>query len=190
MELEELKQKWNRIDEGLSKNESYSSRMFAEIIKGKTQTKFDKIYKGAMFNLFVTLFVVVVVIPIQYVNGIFHNTTLWILEGVCVLGLLMIACRLYFISQFDVMKTPQNQLRNLVNYKRCYIYEAIIGLPLAIIAICITLYLENTASPQGIFYVAIGFFTGIVCAWIGWKKHKSTMNEIEHHLSELKELGR
>jgi hypothetical protein len=44
------------------------------------------------------------------------------------------------------------------------------------------------ASPLGIFFVALGFFSGLFCGWIGWRRHKSTMQEVEKNLQELKEL--
>jgi hypothetical protein len=33
--------------------------------------------------------------------------------------------------------------------------------------------------------VALGFFTDLFCDWIGWRRHKSTMQEIERNLAEL-----
>lgn len=73
------------------------------------------------------------------------------------------------------MSGLKDQLRALVNYKRDYIYETVVGLPLAFLGICFTLYLENTTSPTGIFFVALGFTCGLLCGWIGWKKHQQTM---------------
>ena len=39
--------------------------------------------------------------------------------NVCLLGVVMVACRLTVLYRFNVMKTPTEQLRNLINYKRC-----------------------------------------------------------------------
>ena len=39
--------------------------------------------------------------------------------NVCLLGVVMAACRLTVLYRFNVMKTPTEQLRNLINYKRC-----------------------------------------------------------------------
>ena len=61
------------------------------------------------------------------------------------------------------------------------------SLPLAFLGICLTLYFENTTSPIGIFFVALGFICGLLCGWVGWKKHQQTMQEIESNLRELKE---
>ena len=60
MELEELKQKWNKFDEQLSKSEVYNRRMLQELLKGKNQTHYEQMRKQALFNLFTTLFVPVV----------------------------------------------------------------------------------------------------------------------------------
>jgi|GEM_PF-5166690 len=53
--------------------------------------------------------------------------------------------------------------------------------------VSLTLYFENTTSPIGIFFVALGFICGLLCGWVGWKKHQQTMQEIESNLRELKE---
>ena len=179
MELEELKKKWNKIDEQLSKSEVYNRRMLMELLKGKNQTHYDKLRKQAIFNLLATLFIPAVIIPMLHNKGIFHDTSFYILEAVCFLGLLMVGCRLILLSRFNVMNGVRAQLRALTNYKRGYIYETVIGLPLAFLGICLTLFFENTASPLGIFFVALGFGCGLICAWIGWKKHQQTMQEIE-----------
>ena len=188
MELEDLKQKWNKLDERLSQSEVYNRRMLQELLKGKNQTRYDQLRKQAVFNLFATLFIPLVVIPLLHMKGIFHDTSFYLLEAVCVLGLLMVCCRLILLSRFNVMSRVQDQLRALVNYKRGYVYETVIGLPLAFLGICLTLFFENTTSPMGIFFVAIGFTCGLLCGWIGWKKHQQTMQEIESNLAELKEF--
>ena len=84
------------------------------------------------------------------------------------------------------MSSVQEQLRHLVNYKRCYVYETLIGIPLALLGICLTLYFENATSPASLFFIALGIVAGALCGWTGWKKHKQTMLEIESNLKELK----
>lgn len=98
----------------------------------------------------------------------------------------MVICRLAVLSRFNVMKTPAEQLSNLVNYKRCYFYGSVIGVPLAVFGICVTVFYEHTASPLGLFFVSLGVLAGASCAYFGWKKHKNTMVEIEQNLEELK----
>ena len=188
MELEELKQKWNKLDEQLSKSEVYNRRMLQELLKGKNQTHYDQLRKQGIFNLIATLFIPAVVIPLLHSKGIFHDTSFYLLEGVCFLGLVMVGCRLILLSRFNVMSGVQEQLRALVNYKRGYLYESVIGLPLAFLGICLTLFFENASSPLGIFFVALGFSCGLLCGWVGWKKHQHTMQEIEGNLAELKGL--
>lgn len=78
------------------------------------------------------------------------------------------------------------QFGNLVNYKRCYFYESVIGVPLGVFGICATVFYEHTASPLGLFFISLGVLAGASCAYFGWKKHKNTMVEIEHNLAELK----
>lgn len=43
MELEDLKQKWNMLDERLSKSEVYNKRALEEVIKGKNKTTYEKL---------------------------------------------------------------------------------------------------------------------------------------------------
>ena len=186
MELQDLKQKWNMLDERLSKSEVYNKRALEEIIKGKNKTTYEKLYKSGIFNFFYTLFIAAAIVPLLHVKGIVHDTSFYILEAVCLLGVVMVICRLAVLSRFNVMKTPAEQLSNLVNYKRCYVYETVIGIPLVILGICTTLYFEHTTSPLGIFFIILGLLAGASCCYFGWKKHKSTMAEIEHNLAELK----
>ena len=188
MELEELKQKWNKLDEQLSQREVYNKRVLKEMLKGKNQTHYDRMRKQAIFNLFASLFIPAVVIPLLHTKGIFHDTSFYILEAVCMLGLLMVGIRLVFLSRFNIMNGVHEQLRALVNYKREYLYEIVIGLPLAFLGICLTLFFENASSPVGIFFVALGFTCGALCGWVGWKKHQQTVWEIESNLTELKEF--
>ena len=187
MELEELKQKWNKFDEKLANNEVYNRRMLQELLKGKKQTHYDQMRKQGIFNLMTNLFILAVIIPMLHMKGIFHDTSFYILESVCLLGLLMVGSRLILLSRFNVMSGVQAQLCALTNYKRFYIYESVIGLPLAFLGICLTVYFENATSPIGLFFVFLGFACGVLCGWIGWKKHQQTMQEIESNLEELKE---
>lgn len=188
MELEELKQKWNVLDERLSTSEVYNRRMLREMLQGKNQTHYDKLQRQARYNFLYTLFIAAVIIPILHMQGIFHETSLYVLEVVCILGALMVGSRLLLLSRLNVMNGLQSQLRALVNYKRGYIFETVIGIPLAVFGICMTLYVENATSPTGLFFVALGVMAGGVCGWMGWQKHKQTMQEIEKSLAELKEF--
>jgi len=192
MELEELKQKWNRIDEEMSKSEVYNRRVLIETIKSKTKTNYEQLYHGALFNLIITLFFAGVVIPLAYGEGMFRDTTLYFLEGLCVLGLLMVTCRLVVLSHFNVMESPVEQLRQLTNYKRCYVYEFIfmivIGIPLFVFSVMLALYYSGPGTALGVFFTCLGILAGIIGAWLGWKKHKVMMQEIEHHLAELREF--
>ena len=189
MELQDLKQKWNMLDERLSKSEVYNKRALEEVIKGKNKTTYEKLQKQGMFNFFVTLSIASVILPLLYSMGIFRDTSFYILEIVCLLGVVMVACRLTVLYRFNVMKTPTEQLCNLVNYKRCYFFESVVGVPLGVLGICATLYFEHTTSPFGLFFVLFGVIAGASCAYFGYLKHKTTMLEISQNLTELKNFG-
>ena len=174
------------LDERLSKSEIYNKRALEEVIKGKNKTTYEKLQKQGMFNFFVTLSIASVILPLLYSMGIFRDTSFYILEIVCLLGVVMVACRLTVLYRFNVMKTPTEQLCNLINYKRCYFFESVIGVPVCVFGICATLYFEHTTSPLGLLFVSLGVLAGATCAYLGWKKHKNTMSEIEQNLAELK----
>ena len=188
MELEELKQKWNMLDQRLSKSEVYNRRMLQEMLRGKNQTHYERLRKTTVFNLFASLAITAVLVPLLHMQGVYHNTSFYLIETVCTLGVLMVGYQLILLSRFDVMNSLQDQLRHLVNYRRYYVYTIVISIPLVIIAICLTLYLENTASPAGIFLVILFLIPGALCSWLAWKKHQRTMQEIESNLAELKEF--
>ena len=90
MELQDLKQKWNMLDERLSKSEVYNKRALEEIIKGKNKTTYEKLYKSGIFNFFYTLFIAAVIVPLLHIKGIVHDTSFYILEAVCLLGVVMV----------------------------------------------------------------------------------------------------
>jgi len=125
MELEELKQKWNKFDEQLSKSEVYNRRMLQELLKGKNQTHYERMRKQALFNLFTTLFVPVVVIPLLHNKGIFHDTSFYLLEAVCLLGLLMVPWHLpdalfreRHVAYWHLFRSPGVHLRTAVRLGR------------------------------------------------------------------------
>ena len=123
-------------------------------------------------------------------KGIYgHESTFWILEAVCVLGLLMVICRQGILSRLNVTSDPATQLHNVMIYKRFYVYEIVIGAPLAVLAIAATLFIENTSSPVGYVAIALGVISAAGASWFGWQKHKSTMQEIEQNMADLKELA-
>ena len=189
MELQDLKQKWNMLDERLSKSEVYNKRALEEVIKGKNKTTYEKLQKQGMFNFFVTLSIASVILPLLYSMGIFRDTSFYILEIVCLLGVVMVACRLTVLYRFNVMKTPTEQLYNLINYKRCYFFESVVCVPLGVLGICATLYFEHTTSPFGLFFDLIGVIAGVSWAYFGYLKHNTTMLEISQNLKELKNFG-
>lgn len=188
MDLQELKQKWNILDERLSTSDVYNQPMLTEIVRRKNKTSYKEIRNGGLINLFTALFFAAVLVPIMHVKGICHDTSFYILEGVCLLCVLMAVCRLWIISRFNVLKSPQHQLHNLINYKRCYAYETVLGIPLAGSGIFLSICLENVATPTGYFFIALGILMGISCGWMGWIKHKTTMQRIERNLEELNDF--
>ena len=188
MELQELKQKWNALDERLSKSEVYNRQILKKMLQEKTNTIFQRMSRQGLFNGIVIFFIMAVVIPLLHEQEIYRDVTAYILEGVCGIGLLMLSYRLYFLSRFDVMDSPESQMQNLISYKRCYVREAIIGAPLVIIGIGATLCMENTSSPLGIISVAIGICAGGFCAWLGYREHSRTMREIEQNLMDLQDF--
>ena len=188
MELQDLKQKWNILDERLAQNEILSKRALQESICGKNKTMYENVQKGVRGNLIGAALIALLLIPSLHNKGIFHDVDFYIMEGVCVLAVIMILCRMFVASRFDVTSTLQHQLKNLVNYNRCVVFENVIGTPLAIIAICVTLYIEHTATAWGAIFVVLGAVAGAFSAWYGWKKHKSTIQEIEKNLAELKDF--
>ena len=102
MDLQELKQKWNILDERLSTSDVYNQPMLTEIIRRKNKTSYKEIRNGGLINLFTALFFAAVLVPIMHVKGICHDTSFYILEGVCLLCVLMAVCRLWIISRFNV----------------------------------------------------------------------------------------
>lgn len=189
MELAELKQKWNSLDEGLSRTEVYNKKVLMELIKGKTQTMYDRFRKSSVFGLFATAGIAVGLIPLHHSVGIYkHEATFWLLEAVCMMGLLMLVGRMVILSRFDILSSPTGQLRNLIRYKRCLFWDGVIGVSLAVAGIAGALLLEAWASLTGLTLVLLTALIAVFCAWFNWQKHKGMIREVEQSLGELKEF--
>lgn len=189
MDLQELKQTWNEIGKRLEKSEVYNRRVLAETLKDRTTTQYERLRRGAWFNLMSTLFVAAVVVPILQMKGIYkHESTFYMLEVACLLGVLMIVYRRFILSRFNITSLPLEQMQNVVRYQRCYLYEAIMGTPIAVSVIFATLYIEGWTSIHGIYFVMLFLATGLITIYFGWKRHRQTMHEIKQNLQELREF--
>lgn len=187
MDLQELKEKWNVLDERLSTSEVYNKRVLQELVRGRVRTGYQRMLQGGVWNLAVTFVIVAVLVPLLYLQGVYGQVaTVWTLEAVGGLGILMAAWRLTVLARFDAVAPPERQLQNLVSYKRCRYYEMVVGVPLAVLGIAVALLLENNAVPVlGYVFITLGVSVGAVC---GWQRHRGMMREIGQSLAELKEF--
>lgn len=188
MELEELKQKWEVFDMRLTQSEIYNKQILKETLKGKNKSYYSKLNNASIFHFFSVLFLVVIFIAIYFYKNVYHDVSFYLLMSVLALTLIMIVRRLTILSRFNVTKSPASQLRNLIHFKQWYVCEMVIGVPIAFVAVLLTLYIENATSPIGIAFAVLGIIAGCTGGWIGWKQHNTTMQEIEENLKSLKEF--
>jgi len=189
MDLQELKQTWSALGQQLSQSEVYNRRILREMMTGRTRTTFENLRRGGVFNLVCALFFAAVIIPAMYSYGIGRcAASFYMLEAVCMLGVVMVLCRLRVLSRFDVAVPPVDLLQNVTDYKKCYVREMVLGMPVAVIAICVAVYVETGFAVGAMFFLVLGAVCGVACGYYGWLKHKGTMAEIERNLAELKEL--
>lgn len=187
MDLQELQKQWNMLDERLAQAEVYDKRMIKQMIADKTKSIFDSLYRNSCWNLATIFLIAVALLPWLWTQGIWrHDASFYILEGVCLLGLLMVLLRQGILARFDVTASVPKQLKNVADYKRFYVYEIIVGMPLAIFGIVASLYIEGAFNKA--YFIFPGFFAGMVTGYFGWMKHKKTMREIDQNLAELKDF--
>lgn len=189
MDLQDLKQTWKAFGEQLSQSEIYNRRMLREMIEQKTRSTFEKLQRGAVFNLIVAVVFAAIILPLVHAKGGYQSQlSFWLTEALCGLCILMGGNRMRLLARFNVVAPPACLLKNVGDYKRWYIYEIVVGMPLVIIAVCLVLYIETGFSPVALFFAGLGFLTGLAFGYYGWLKHKGTMSEIERNMAELKEL--
>ncbi len=189
MELDELKQKWNKLDGRLSKSEIYSERALRETIKSKSETTYDYFRKREM-KLAVAAICITIVFSNLWLHERIHDTTFYVCTFMIVAGLFFYIYRYIVASRFSVNEPTSKQLQNVVWFHKCVVIEYWAGIPIAIIAFGTLFFCEWHCQMNATrWFAALSLIPiGTVACILMWKKHKKAINEIKKNLAELKEF--
>ncbi|MCR4854398.1 MAG: hypothetical protein K5893_12510 [Prevotella sp.] len=200
MELEELKNSWNKLDKRLAESEIVNIRLVKEMIMQKTKSAHDRIFGINLYNLVVAVLLACLVFPWIYINTPISDISFVIVEIGIVIGLIPEIIKLNLLSEFDIEGMKCNQLSRLVlSYKQACIHEkywVIAVVPLTMIAFYVSeiVYNEKVNYEFGIkLLITLGaaLLTLTLAYFIAqWQRsrHAQQLKEIQQGLEELKEF--
>lgn len=189
MELDELKQKWNKLDGRLSKSEVYSERALRETIKTKSETTYDYFRKREIMYAVAAICIAIVTTNL-WLHERIHQATFYVFTSILVAGLFFYIYRYIVASRFSVNEPTSKQLQNVVWFHKCVVIECWVAIPIAIIAFGTLFFCEWHCQMNATrWFAALSLIPiGTVACILMWRKHKKTIDEIKKNLAELKEF--
>ncbi len=200
MELEELKNSWNKLDKRLAENEIVNIRLVKEMITQKTKSAHDRIFGINLYNMIVAVVMAFLVFPWIYMNTPISATSFVIVEVGIVIGLIPEIIKLNLLTEFDIEGMKCNQLSKLVlRYKQACInekYWVTAVVPLTMIAFYISeiVYNEKVSYEFGfklLIVLGAALLTFTLAYFVAqWQqsRHAQQIKEIQQGLEELKEF--
>ncbi len=200
MELEEMKASWNAFDKRLAAQEIVNLRVVKEMVAQKTRTAFDGVVGHNLYSFVVTLLMMAVVFPYVYMNTPIATRSFIIIEGVMLIGLAIVVCKLCLLAKIDLGGKKANELSGIVlRYKKICHNEtswSVFAVALALVAFYISELGFNDAAGY-VLSARIWLVAGLTLLTFGlafiiglWqhRRHAQQMAEIERGLEELKEF--
>ncbi|WP_455672288.1 hypothetical protein [Phocaeicola sp.] len=191
MDLEDMKAGWNVLNERLAQNEILNQRIIKEMIITRTKSAYEKIYAYGWKDLFITLFVGIILFPgIMFFSEHPMAWTTFILGEVILLWALVIyVLSVYCLSKFKLgTSTTTELLRVVMKYKRLCWYSKVYGSALAI-CFFVNMWMEGVFTNIYVIVttaVMLGFGLLFSLAHLRW--HDGKLKEVEQGLAELKEF--
>lgn len=199
MELEELKTSWSVLNERLEKSEMLNKRIIKEMIAGRTQSAYERLFKFDMFGL---LWVIgfSILLPIMYfvggagmklVGGVEMKPLAFaLLEGVLIIGAISQIFIVFILTRFDMEKRKICELTKLtLRYRLWTKMSLLYGSVLGIVAVFAFLFIERDrlAGNWEMRLVALLLIASVMtCYQINF--YRKNIQTIEKGLEELKEF--
>ena len=200
MELDDLKTRWNALDQRLAETEIVNMRMVKEMVSHKTKSAYDHIVGHNIYNLVVCILIICVLFPFLYINTPIRFISFAIVEGVMVLGLIPQIWKISLLSKFNLEDKKCSELSRLVlKYKKVCQNEThwtIAAVCLAMVAFYILElgfnkeagYVLGTRLLLPLGLTVLTFGLGLILAKWMRRRHSQQLLEIEQGLAELKEF--
>lgn len=199
MELEVLKQRWNELDNRLSKVETLNQKAVKEAVKVRTSSTIDKLkikaWAGPVIGMFALAIVLNAVTNNEEMGAILNPnsvTALWIFSlVVLVYGFIEAA----LTSHIQITDPTTKIMKHVTTYKKVKTYSRLASLPIVTGFGALFIFFERgwiiergRILPVVIFFAVYCLIT--VYAFIIQKRQdERLLNELDKELKELNELS-
>lgn len=191
MELEELKTSWNILNERLEKSEMLNKRIIKEMITGRTQSAYERLFRYDLCGLILS-FLICLLFPILTFTGqlVLKPLSFAVLEGCVAIGFLMQVFFMSVLVKFDLEKKKLCELARLAyTYKLWMKRNHVFGTGIAMCGIIAFLIIEQKNLVAGWeVRMAVALLFCFIIAFFQIRFYLKNIRAIEKGLEELKEF--
>ena len=191
MELEELKASWSVLNERLEKSEMLNKRIIKEMITGRTQSAYERLFLYDMYGIIVALGLCIL-FPVLFMTGkiVLKPLSFVLLEGSIGLGFVMQLFFCTILTRFNMEKKKICELSRLtLTYKLWMNRNFTIGSGIGMIILIAFLFIEK-AQLVGTWQIrlALALLFASVVMFYQKRFYQRNIRTIEKGLKELKEF--
>lgn len=191
MELEELKMKWNEMDNRLAKLETVNKQILKELLKQKVSDNFRQIHQRSSIALGAGALVMVVMIPFILALEPFSVASKYTIVGFMLIGFAFFLYRLSLLSHLRITEPTSVLLKYTLLERRAFLIDKYVGLPTILLLYVLVLCFESSwIIERGKMLEAVLMIVAIsivvVCAQVqNNRRYSKMLKEIEEQLKEL-----
>lgn len=200
MELEELKLRWNELDNRLSTIETLNQKAIHEAMKAKTTSTLTKLQTKAWLGPIIGLFVVGIVMGTltndPEVKEILNPNSL-LMMWIFFLAMLIYAfIEASMTSRINLCAPITQIMKRVATYKKAKTYSRLAFMPITVVLCALFIFFESgwIIERGRVLPVAIFFIVYCVITFYAYKKQKkedeTLLNDLESNLKELDELSK
>lgn len=194
MELEMLKQKWEQLDQRLAKVEIMNQKAVRELVSMRTQTSFAKLRNNLWYGALSSIFVTAIMLVVLSHNEVLSDYSINSIIGVMLIGSALALYRAAKATTLNVQAPTAQVMKEAMQLKKSLFYENYVTYALVIGLYILVFYFERSwIIERGrvihaiVLLIAICVFASF-SFYVGSKRQKSILEEIENNLQELNEL--
>lgn len=199
MELNELKAKWNELDNRLTQVEIVNKKAVRELTALRTASSLTQLKNKSHFGAFTSVFVSIVMIIFfsrnAEINSIMSPYSIWAIITYLVLASMYVLYRSTMVSQLNVTMPTTQLIERTVKLRRHFLKESNVTYISVLILYAVVFAFEcnRWIIERGRLIPAIILFLAL-CALVTFavttnkRQNKSVFDEIESNLKELAEL--
>lgn len=198
MELNELKAKWNELDNRLTQVETVNNQAVKELTRLRTNSVFtqhrDRLWLEFIIATIVTVFMLIIFRRESEMTQILNPLSIKMIIAWLVLTCIYALYRCMRFGGFDITK-PTTELMKLSNhYKREYSIRRILSYPLYAAFLLVFLFFERGWIIERGRIVPVIIWAIVIMAFFIWsmtlelRRQKKSIEEVDNNLKELAEL--